>query len=70
VYVPAWGGYLNKLDANTGAVIWSKTMTSLTGVTNDAARASPAVAGNAVYIGDQGTQPAFAGGPLSTAATS
>jgi polyvinyl alcohol dehydrogenase (cytochrome) len=62
VYVPDWGGYLNKLDANTGAVIWSKTMTSLTGVTNDAARASPAVVGNALYIGDQGTQPAFTGG--------
>jgi polyvinyl alcohol dehydrogenase (cytochrome) len=24
VYVPDWGGYLNKFDADTGAVLWSK----------------------------------------------
>ena len=62
VYVPDWGGYLNKLDANTGATIWSKTISSYTGVPNDAARAAPAVVGNTLYIGDQGTQPAFVGG--------
>jgi polyvinyl alcohol dehydrogenase (cytochrome) len=62
VYVPDWGGYLNKLDANTGATIWSRTITSYTGVPNDASRTSPAIDGNTVYIGDQGTQPAFAGG--------
>jgi len=62
VYVPDWGGYLNKLDASTGATIWSRTISSYTGVPNDAARAAPAIVGSTLYIGDQGTQPAFAGG--------
>src|SRR5262249_22618639 len=56
---------LNKVDADTGAVLWSRPITSYTGVPNDAARASPAVVGNTVYIGDQGTQPAFVGGASS-----
>jgi polyvinyl alcohol dehydrogenase (cytochrome) len=56
VYVPDWGGYLNKLDANTGAVIWSKPIDSYEppGVPAGAvSRASPAVVGNTVYLGDQ-----------------
>jgi polyvinyl alcohol dehydrogenase (cytochrome) len=66
VYVPDWGGYLNKINAATGAGIWSKKISDLTGVSNDAARASPAVVGNTLYIGDQGTQPgSFGGGWLS-----
>jgi polyvinyl alcohol dehydrogenase (cytochrome) len=62
VYFPDWGGYLNKVDAATGAPIWSKTISSITGVPNDAARAAPAVVGNTVYIGDQGTQPSSSNG--------
>ena len=62
VYFPDWGGYLNKVDAHTGAGIWSRPISSYTGVANDAARAAPAVVGNTVYVGDQGSQPASAGG--------
>ena len=57
VYVPDWGGYLTKFDASTGATIWSRTISSYTGLPGDVARASPAVVGNTVYVGDQGTQP-------------
>jgi polyvinyl alcohol dehydrogenase (cytochrome) len=62
VYVPDWGGYLNKIDAATGASIWSRPMSDYTGVAHDAARASPAVVGNTLYVGDQGAQPFSAGG--------
>jgi polyvinyl alcohol dehydrogenase (cytochrome) len=57
VYVPDWGGYLNKLDAATGASIWSRQISDYTGIPNDVARAAPAVVGNTLYLGDQGTQP-------------
>lgn len=59
VYVPDWGGYLNKLNAATGAVMWSRPISDYTAVPNDAARAAPAVVGNDLFIGDQGSQ--FAG---------
>jgi polyvinyl alcohol dehydrogenase (cytochrome) len=62
VYVPDWGGYLNKFDAATGATIWSRPMSTYSGVPNDAARAAPAVVGNTLYIGDQGAQPFSVGG--------
>jgi polyvinyl alcohol dehydrogenase (cytochrome) len=56
VYFPDWGGYINKVDASTGALIWQRTIDSyLTayGASHDNARTSPAVVGNTVYIGDQ-----------------
>ncbi|HSB86308.1 MAG TPA: PQQ-binding-like beta-propeller repeat protein, partial [Ilumatobacteraceae bacterium] len=31
VYVPDWGGYISKLDAATGNVIWSKKLDTLIG---------------------------------------
>jgi polyvinyl alcohol dehydrogenase (cytochrome) len=62
VYVPDWGGYLNKFDADTGAVLWSKPISDYSGKPNDAARAAPAVVANRLYIGTQGTQPPFVGG--------
>jgi len=62
VYVPDWGGYLNKFDAETGALLWSKPISDYSGKPNDAARAAPAVVGNRLYIGTQGTQPPFVGG--------
>jgi len=59
VYVPDWGGYLNKFDAKTGATLWSKPISGYSSQPNDAARAAPAVVGDTVYIGDQGTQPTY-----------
>ncbi len=56
VYFPDWGGYLNKVDADTGALIWQKKLSDY-GYNDDPAlvsRTSPAVLGNVVYIGDQG----------------
>jgi polyvinyl alcohol dehydrogenase (cytochrome) len=53
VYVPDWGGYLNKLNADTGAVMWSRPISDYDGVAGSVSRAAPAVVGNTVYLGDQ-----------------
>jgi polyvinyl alcohol dehydrogenase (cytochrome) len=53
VYFPDWGGYLNKVDAATGASIWSKPISDYDGVPGSVSRAAPAVVGNTVYLGDQ-----------------
>lgn len=53
VYFPDWGGYVYKLDAATGNVIWSHKVSEYTGIPGDVARTSPAVDGSTVYIGDQ-----------------
>jgi polyvinyl alcohol dehydrogenase (cytochrome) len=53
VYFPDWGGYLNKVDAATGASIWSHPISDYNGVSGSVSRAAPAVVGNTVYLGDQ-----------------
>lgn len=53
VYVPDWGGNVSKLDAKTGAVIWSKSVGALIGIPGSKSRTSPAVVGDAVIIGSQ-----------------
>jgi polyvinyl alcohol dehydrogenase (cytochrome) len=57
VYAPDWGGYMSKLDAATGAVIWRDKLDTLLGNTDTAhpiiSRTSPAVSGNDVLIGTQ-----------------
>jgi polyvinyl alcohol dehydrogenase (cytochrome) len=53
VYFPDWGGYLNKVDAATGAQVWSRPISDYDGVPGSVSRASPAVVGNTVYLGDQ-----------------
>lgn len=53
VYFPDWGGNLYKLNAATGAAVWSHPISFYTGVTGDFARASPAIAGNKLIIGTQ-----------------
>jgi polyvinyl alcohol dehydrogenase (cytochrome) len=53
VYFPDWGGYLNKVDAETGASIWSRRISDYDGVPGSVSRAAPAVVGNTVYLGDQ-----------------
>jgi polyvinyl alcohol dehydrogenase (cytochrome) len=52
VYVPDFGGNLWKLDARTGAVLWTRTIASYDGVAGAVSRTSPAVAGDTVYVGD------------------
>jgi polyvinyl alcohol dehydrogenase (cytochrome) len=56
VYFPDWGGFLTKVDARTGATIWSKELSdygynSAPGLFS---RTTPAVVGNVLYLGDQG----------------
>ena len=53
VYVTDWGGNISALNAATGAVIWQKSVATLTGVTGAVSRTSPAVSGNSVVFGTQ-----------------
>lgn len=54
VYFPDWKGNLYAVDRSTGVQIWSTKIANATGVPNDFARATPAVAGNRIVIGTQG----------------
>jgi len=54
VYFPDWGGYLTKLDAATGKLLWERRINSYAGEPQSAfSRTSPAVVGSTLYIGDQ-----------------
>jgi polyvinyl alcohol dehydrogenase (cytochrome) len=52
VYFGDFGGTLWKLDARTGAVIWSHLVSDYTGITGDIARTSPSLLGNTLIVGD------------------
>ncbi|WP_213455465.1 outer membrane protein assembly factor BamB family protein [Rhizomonospora bruguierae] len=52
VYFPDWGGYLNKVNAQSGVGIWSRPISDYTGRSDSVSRSSPAVVGNTVYIAD------------------
>jgi polyvinyl alcohol dehydrogenase (cytochrome) len=56
VYFPDWGGYINKVNASTGALIWQRKLSDYGyNATGDlVSRTAPAVVGNVLYIGDQG----------------
>jgi len=57
VYFPDWGGQLYRLDAKTGALVWSKNLVTdyglapAFGAAKVVSRTSPAVVGDTVYIG-------------------
>jgi polyvinyl alcohol dehydrogenase (cytochrome) len=51
VYFGDFGGTLWKLDAATGAVIWSHLVPDYTGNAGDYARTSPSLAGNTLVVG-------------------
>src|SRR3954469_22806962 len=51
VYFGDFGGTLWKLDADTGAVIWSASVADFTGHAGDYARTSPSLAGNTLVVG-------------------
>ena len=53
VYVPDFAGNLYSVNARTGAVRWTADIAALTGIPGDHARATPAIAGNTLIIGDQ-----------------
>jgi polyvinyl alcohol dehydrogenase (cytochrome) len=52
VYFGDFGGTLWKLDARTGAVIWSHLVSDYTGIAGDIARTSPSLLGNTLVVGD------------------
>lgn len=53
VYFPDWKGNLYKVDARTGALVWSHHFSYYTGVAGDFARATPAISGNSLIIGTE-----------------
>jgi polyvinyl alcohol dehydrogenase (cytochrome) len=58
------GGTLWKLDADTGAVIWSHFVPDYTGIAGDYARTSPSVDGNTLVVGViRGANPGNLSGP-------
>ncbi|MER7639367.1 PQQ-binding-like beta-propeller repeat protein [Streptomyces sp. NPDC126522] len=52
VYVPDYGGKLSAIDARSGRVLWSRAVSSYTGVADDLSRTSPVVNGNELILGD------------------
>jgi polyvinyl alcohol dehydrogenase (cytochrome) len=44
VFFPDWGGMLWKLDAETGAVLWSNAMSTYNGIAGSISRTSPVLA--------------------------
>ncbi|MDB4991573.1 MAG: Pyrrolo-quinoline quinone repeat-containing protein [Myxococcaceae bacterium] len=53
VYVPDAAGSLFKIDRRTGAQVWAHKIDEYSGLTGDCARATPAIAGNKLILGDQ-----------------
>lgn len=52
-YFPDSAGFLYKVDRKTGSVIWKKSVSSYTGISGDYSRTTPAIAGNALILGNQ-----------------
>ncbi|HEX4984160.1 MAG TPA: PQQ-binding-like beta-propeller repeat protein [Ilumatobacteraceae bacterium] len=63
VYVPDWAGNLYAVNKNTGQQIWKVSIAAASGIPFDKARATPAVSGNKVIIGTQGSILVPGGGP-------
>ena len=69
VYFPDWGGYINAVNAQTGAVIWQKQLSADYGdpapvpfFINMVSRTSPAIYGNKVIFGDNNGAGAYTTG--------
>jgi polyvinyl alcohol dehydrogenase (cytochrome) len=52
VYFPDWAGNFYAVNAETGALQWSNTVSSWTGVAGDYARDDPAIFGDYLILGD------------------
>jgi polyvinyl alcohol dehydrogenase (cytochrome) len=59
VYFPDFGGYLNAVNAKTGALIWQRQISSYDGQAGQVSRNSPLIVGNDLILGDNasGAQP-------------
>ena len=55
VYVPDFAGNLFRIDASSGQVIWTKKISDYTGIPGDISRTSPAIHGDTLVIGTQGS---------------
>lgn len=53
LYFPDSAGFLYKVNRFTGALVWKRAVADYTGIAGDFARATPAVAGNALIFGNQ-----------------
>ena len=64
VYFGDFGGTVWKVDADTGATIWSRSVPDYTGIVGDYARTSPSLAGDTLVVGViRGPNPTGAAGP-------
>jgi polyvinyl alcohol dehydrogenase (cytochrome) len=54
VYFPDFAGNFYAVSATTGALQWSQTVSSWTGVSGDYSRSDPAIAGDTLILGDMG----------------
>lgn len=52
LYFPDSAGYLYKVNRTTGTEVWKKSIADYTGIAGDFARATPAIAGNALILGN------------------
>jgi len=50
LYVPDWAGNLFKVDARTGAAVWSRRLGDLVGLAKSVSRTTPAVGDGALYV--------------------
>ncbi len=53
VYVPDWGGFIYRINADTGQAIWSHKVSEYTGNSASWSRNSPAIGPNQIVFGDQ-----------------
>ena len=53
IYFPDSKGHLFALDAASHAVVWQQSFATITGIAGDYARATPAIQGQVLVIGDQ-----------------
>ena len=58
IYVPDAAGFLYRIDAETGKVIWNRPLASYTEIENDVARTTPVVVGDLLIFGTQSGGPA------------
>ena len=52
VFFPDWGGKLWKVDAETGEVLWSRSIPDYNGIPGSISRTSPVLAHGMVYVAD------------------
>lgn len=53
LYFPDSAGFLYKVNRSTGAIVWKNPVSQYTGIAGDFARATPAVTGDALILGNQ-----------------